>query len=327
MLKRTIFCLLLLALCPVLFSFIEKNVDQKVIKTIVIDAGHGGSDAGAKGSYSYEKDICLDVSLKLGSLIQREIPDVKVVYTRNGDTYPELHARAKLANQQNADLFISIHVNSAPPKKMREQVGYTYVGKGSKRRKVPKYRYYTIPNPAKGTETFIWGAHKNEDKEVAIRENAPMMMEANYKVNYGEIDPNSPEFIALSLLKTKQYFKRSATLASLVEEQFTKVGRTSRDVKQRQVGIWVLQATAMPSVLVETGFITNKEDEDYLNSDSGQKEIAVCITNAVKQYISWIETTQNATGNAATKVKVPNNRSNQQFLEMVDHSEKQRQVR
>src|SRR5690606_7479880 len=148
----------------------------------------------------------------------------------------------------------------------------------------------------------------------------------NYKDKYGEVDPNSPEFIALSLLKTKQYFKRSATLASLVEEEFTKVGRTSRDVKQRQAGIWVLQATAMPSVLVETGFISNKEDEDYLNSEKGQDEIAHCVTNAVKGYISWIEEHQNIADASTAKVNLPtNDKSSYEFLKQVDQMEKKRQ--
>jgi N-acetylmuramoyl-L-alanine amidase len=187
-----------------------------------------------------------------------------------------------------------------PPIRHSERIGTktitTYVGKGKKRRKVtkkvPEYHYWTTPNPRKGTETYIWGAHKNEDKEVAVRENAPMLVEVNYKENYGDIDPNSPEFIALALLKTKQFFKRSATLAGFVEDEFTKAGRTSSGQQQRQVGIWVLQATAMPSVLVETGFITNREEEDYLNSKEGQQEIAKCVTDAVKNYIGWLEKQQ-----------------------------------
>ena len=130
-----------------------------------------------------------------------------------------------------------------------------------------------------------------------MRENAPMLEEENFKENYGDIDPNSPEFIAFSLLKTKQYFKRSATLAGFVQDEFAKVGRVDRDVRQRQVGIWVLQATAMPSILVETGYITNRSEEDYLNSKEGQKEIAACITNAVKTYIAWLEKQQQSNDN------------------------------
>jgi len=125
-----------------------------------------------------------------------------------------------------------------------------------------------------------------------------MLEEENYKDNYGDIDPNSPEFIALALLKTKQFFKRSATLAGFVENEFTKAGRTSSGQQQRQVGIWVLQATAMPSVLVETGFITNREEEDYLNSKEGQQEISKCVTDAVKNYIDWLEKQQQPLNNS-----------------------------
>jgi N-acetylmuramoyl-L-alanine amidase len=139
------------------------------------------------------------------------------------------------------------------------------------------------PNPAKGTETYIWGSHKNEDKYWPCGKMHPCLLKKTYSQKYGDVDPNSPEFIALSLLKTKQFFRRSATLAGMVEDEFTKVGRTSRGQQQRQVGIWVLQATAMPSVLVETGYITNKAEEDYLNSDSGQQEIAVCVTERGKK--------------------------------------------
>lgn len=319
------------AVVTLLTSFAEIK-KQKVLKTVVIDAGHGGHDGGARGVYSSEKDICLDIALKLGQMIATEVPDVKIIYTRTTDTYPELHARAKQANQNKGDLFISIHVNAAPPVQHKEFAGYktvtSYVGKGKKKKKVtskvPQYRYYSTPNPAKGTETYIWGAHKNEDKEVAIRENAPMLAEENFEKNYGNIDPNSPEFIALSLLKTKQFFKRSATLAGFVEDQFTKVGRISRGQKQRQVGIWVLQATAMPSILVETGYITNRSEEDYLNSDKGQKEIARCIASALKDYISWLE--KNQTQNDKAIVPFPKEDAFN-FLQLVDAYEKRRLTR
>jgi N-acetylmuramoyl-L-alanine amidase len=180
-------------------------------------------------------------------------------------------------------------------------VGYQtdvyYTGKGKKKKKhtrrIPQYRHYDVPNTnAKGTQTYIWGAHKAEDKETAIRENAPMFAEENYKQKYGEIDPSSPEFIALSLVKTKQFGQRSATLSQMVEDEFAKVGRISGGSRQRQVGIWVLQATAMPSILVETGFITNPQEEAYLNSQKGQQEISDCITKAIQQYINWLEKKQ-----------------------------------
>lgn len=298
MIKRTFFFFLAASLGFMVFSFSDSEEttvkpDQNVVKTIVIDPGHGGSDAGAHGQYSYEKDICLDISLKVGKLIQQEFPEVKLLYTRTTDTYPSLHGRADYANQNKGDLFLCIHVNSAPAK--RVVTGYKtvtyYTGKGSSRRKRTKKvaQYKTVPSTAKGTETYIWGAHKSEDKEIAVRENAYMLKEENYEKKYGDFNPESPEFVALTLLKTKQYFKRSATLAGFVQDEFAKVGRVDRDVKQRGVGIWVLQATAMPSVLVETGFISNPEEEKYLNSEAGQNEISVCIIKALKRYVKWLE--------------------------------------
>jgi len=342
MIKRTVLFFLSASFCVTIFSFIdndEKNgrPKQKVLQTIVIDPGHGGSDAGAKGQYSYEKDICLAVSLKVGAMIEKEFPDIKVLYTRKTDSYPALHSRADFANDNKGDLFLCIHVNSAPSQRKSELIGYKtvtyYVGKGKNRKKktkeVPQYRYYTVPSAAKGTETYIWGAHKSEEKELAVRENAPMMKEENYKEKYGDIDPSSPEFIALSLLKTKQYFKRSATLAGFVQDEFVRVGRVDRDVKQRPVGIWVLQATAMPSVLVETGFISNPDEEKYLNSTEGQTEIADCIIKALKKYSAWLEEKQEEdtkddkdkdkskdTGNHASAADT------RKFLETVEHNEK-----
>ena len=336
MMKRTILVSFFVSMTAVLFSFIpQQEGGQKVLKTIVVDAGHGlmpdGGHNGAKGSYSYEDDICLSISRELVSQLQQALPNVKIVETRIDESIVPLHRRAEIANENHGDLFISIHCNAMPPIRHSERIGTktitTYVGKGKKRRKVtkrvPEYRYWTTPNPRKGTETYIWGAHKNEDKEVAVRENAPMLVEEDYKENYGDIDPNSPEFIALALLKTKQFFKRSATLAGFVENEFTKAGRTSSGQQQRQVGIWVLQATAMTSVLVETGFITNREEEDYLNSKEGQQEISKCVTDAVKNYIDWLEKQQqpsnsNTHNNNDTPDAVKDSRA---FLDMIDEKE------
>lgn len=260
-----------------------------------------GHHNGAKGTYSYEDDICLAVAKKLVDQVKQEFPEIKVIETRPTEDIVDLRERANIANRNRGDLFISIHVNAMPPIQRRELAGYEtevyYTGKGKKRRKhtkkVPRYHYYEVPNTsAKGTQTYIWGAHKAEDKEIAVRENAPMLAEENYKEKYGEIDPNSPEFIALSLVKTKQFGTRSAVLSEMVEDQFAKVGRISGGSMQRQVGIWVLQATAMPSVLVETGFITNPQEETYLNSQNGQQEIATCITRALHTYVNWLEKKQ-----------------------------------
>ncbi len=330
MLQKTLVLVALFIASTLLFSFAGH---KRMLRTIIIDAGHGGKDVGARGDYSYEKDICLGVATRLGEEIARSAPDIKLIFTRNTDTYPELHARAKLANQSKGDLFISIHVNSAPPKQHKELVGsktvVTYTGKGKKRKKisrqVPQYRYYSTPNPAQGTETYIWGAHKNEDKEVAMRENAPMLAEENFQENYGDVDVNSADFTALSLLKTKQFFKRSATLAGMVEEEFTKIGRVSRGQKQRQVGIWVLQATAMPSILVETGYISNREEEDYLNSEKGQQELATCITQALRNYMGWLEKQQLQPQGAAVLVNdAAKESSAHAFLNQVAADEQKR---
>jgi N-acetylmuramoyl-L-alanine amidase len=336
MMKRAVLVSFFVSITAVLVSFIpQKESKQKVLKTIIVDAGHGlmpgGGHNGAKGSYSYEDDICLSISRELVSQLQEVLPDVKIVETRTDENIVPLHRRAEIANENHGDLFISIHCNAMPPDRHSERIGTktvtTYVGKGKKRKKVtkkvPEYRYWTTPNPRKGTETYIWGAHKNEDKEVAVRENAPMLVEENYKENYGDIDPNSPEFIALALLKTKQFFKRSATLAGFVEDEFTKAGRTSSGQQQRQVGIWVLQATAMPSVLVETGFITNREEEDYLNSKEGQQEISRCVTDAVKNYVDWLEKQQQLSNSNTqnNNSKADPVKDSKAFLEMIGKKE------
>ncbi|HKB43309.1 MAG TPA: N-acetylmuramoyl-L-alanine amidase [Chitinophagaceae bacterium] len=335
MLKRASIFLLFILSGIILLSFVSKNNNQRAIKTIVVDAGHGimdnGGHNGAKGSYSYEDDICLAVSKELITQLKEQLPEIRIVETRPTERIVPLHRRAEIANQNKGDLFICIHANAMPPIRHSQFTGYkkitSYAGKGKKRRKVtkkvPQYRTWTTPNTTtKGAETYIWGAHKNDDKEVAMRENAPMLEEENYKENYGDIDPNSPEFIALSLLKTKQYFKRSATLAGFVQDEFARVGRVDREVRQRQVGIWVLQATAMPSVLVETGYITNPGEEDYLNSKEGQKEIATCVTNAVKTYIAWLEKQAgNNSGNTKNNGG-PLLNDAKSFLDMVDRKEK-----
>jgi N-acetylmuramoyl-L-alanine amidase len=329
MIKKFLLTISFLFTTTFLISFNNKEIPKRAIKTIIIDAGHGGHDVGAKGVYSYEKDICLAIETKLAEIMRKQFPEIQIIRTRSSDNFVHLHKRADIANHSKGELFISIHVNAAPPVQHKEFTGnktvVSYSGKGKKRKKitrqVPQYRYYSTPNPAKGTETYIWGSHKNEDKEVAMRENAPMLSEDNYKENYGDIDPNSPEFIALSLLKTKQFFKRSATLSGMVEEQFIKVGRTSRGQKQRGVGIWVLQATAMPSVLVETGYITNRAEEDYLNSKDGQMEIAQSVSNAVRDYIAWLSK-QQTNSQATASHTIPNQKNSvMNFLQNVHEDE------
>ncbi len=307
-----------------------------VIRTIIVDAGHGimenGGHNGAKGSYSWEDDICLAISKELVKKLHSEWPDIKIVESRPTERITAIHRRAEIANENRGDLFICIHVNAAGPIRRSEQVGTKkvtyYVGKGKNRKKktkeVPQYRYYSLPNPARGAETYIWGSHKTEDKEIAVRENAPMMQEENFKQNYGELNVDSPEFFALSLLKTKQFFKRSATLAGFVQDEFAAIGRVDRDVRQRGVGIWVLQATAMPSILVETGYITDRSEEDYLNSKEGQSETAACVLRAVKTYMNWLERQQSREGSETGMDMRPPAKDVTALLEQVAKKEKNR---
>jgi N-acetylmuramoyl-L-alanine amidase len=302
------------------------------IKTVIIDAGHGvmkgGGYNGAHGSYSYEDEICLAISKKLVAQVAKDHPNIRVVETRPGREIVGLHERADIANQNKGDIFISIHVNAMPPVQHRELVGYEtetyYTGKGKKKkkhtRKVPRYRYYTTVSQTKGTQTYIWGSHKTEDKEIAIRENAQMFSEENYKEKYNDIDPNSPEFIALSAVKTKQYWKRSSRMADFVEAEFAKAGRVSQGSYQRQKGIWVLQATAMPSVLIETGFITNREEEDYLNSAAGQQEMAECISRALGNYMDWLDKTKTPAGTTAAPARA-SSAEIAAYLESIEHQE------
>lgn len=282
---------LALVLLCIVFAF-KMPYQKAKFKTLIIDAGHGGHDVGARGKYSSEKDISLDIALKLGKLVQQEIPDLDVVLTRSTDIFHSPPTKANIANYNKGDLFISIHCNSAGSIKHSEVSGYKtevyYTGKGKKRkkhtRKVPQYRTWTTPNPAKGTETYIWGAHKTDAKEEAMRENESLYLDSATANFVKDFDPNSPEKMILYSLKTQQYFSRSANLALTVEEEFVKVGRISRQAQQRQKGIWVLQAVAMPSILVETGFISNPQEEAYLTSDNGQNEIVRCMVQALKRY-------------------------------------------
>ncbi|WP_018614573.1 N-acetylmuramoyl-L-alanine amidase family protein [Segetibacter koreensis] len=283
--------LLLCFQCTFLLGF--NTFYQKArLRKVIIDAGHGGHDGGAEGRYSKEKDISLAVALKLGKLVEDEIPDIEVVFTRTQDIYQSPVTKANIANLNKGDLFISIHCNSAAPVRHSEVTGHTtqvyYTGKGRKKkkhtRKVAKYRYWTTPNVAQGTETYIWGAHKTDMKEKAMGENEALYLDSATANFVKDFDPNSPDRMILYSLKTQQYFNRSANLALTVEDEFKKVGRISRQAQQRQVGIWVLQAVAMPSILVETGFISNPTEEDYLNSDNGQNEIVRCVVQAIKRY-------------------------------------------
>lgn len=279
-------------------SFIAPPKKQKPspIRTIIIDPGHGGSDPGTHGLFSKEKDITLAISLKLGKAIAETFPDIKIVYTRTTDIMPgntttikdELNYRADLANKSKGDLFICIHGNSdghtAGKYLAKRVIGHKWVGKGKRRRKKPIYESYWVTNTRIGTETYIWKADRSGLKGIAINENDESMGEDMGDSTNSAVDMSSPESQIRAQLYEKKYFANSALFATLVEDEFLKAGRLSEGVKQRDEGIRVLQATGMPSVLIETGFLTNKEEEIYLNSEDGQNEIVRDIVDALKRY-------------------------------------------
>lgn len=238
------------------------------LKTVVIDAGHGGHDSGCHGSSSYEKHVALSVALKLGKLINDKFPDVKVVYTRKTDVFVELHRRAQIANENKADLFICIHCNSGP-------------------------------KTAFGSETFVMGLHKSEDNlNVAKRENAVILQEDNYQRQYDGFDPNSAEANIVFSLYQNAFLDQSLYFAGKVQDELTNFAkRHNRGVKQ--AGFLVLFRTTMPAVLIETGFLTNADEEKYLKSDAGQNTIAESILKAFGSYKDWID------GAAVKREKAP----------------------
>ena len=266
------------------------NTQKQLLKRIVIDPGHGGSAAearkfyGASGKHMEEKDVALAIGLQLEKDIHQQMPDVEVVMTRTTDVFDHPVIKANKANAAHGDLFISIHCNDVGPTRHRVRDGYTtktVTRKGKKTTvKVPKYRTWYEPNLAKGTETYIWGVGKTKEKEEALSENN--FIDSSLLI----IDKNeSPAMKMINSMRTQEYAKRSRALAETIEDEFTKSGRVSRGAKQRdEAGIWVLQAVAMPAVLVEVGFLSNPEEEEYITSKEGQKEVSQTIVRALKRY-------------------------------------------
>ncbi len=273
-----------------------KPQQKQVLKRIIVDAGHGGTDVGARGRYSTESQISLEVALKLEKMLQDALPDVEIIMTRKTDVFHSVIQKAEMANQAKGDLFVCIHVNSAASKKNREFIGYktiTVKRKGKLvKQKVKDYRTWTTPNPAMGTETFIYGIDKTDERKAVASEGLDEYLDSvSVQILKARkaTDANDPTKTMLANILTQQYFQRSAKLAMTIEEEFQKVGRISRKAQQRKKGIWVLQAVNMPAVLVETGFISNPEEEDYLNSEKGQLEICQVITKAVRIYKNSLE--------------------------------------
>lgn len=279
-------------------------MQQQKLRTIIIDAGHGLPDLGAQGEYSNESDITLAIAMNLGKKIQESLPDCKIVYTRTTRELPNglndknvaNRYRAQMANENHGDLFIAIHVNDAPHPYEKKIEGYRdkayYTGRGKSRKKhtktVPVYKYYKLPGTVNGTETYVWAVGKNDSKQSFVNSNEQEMYGEKADSAFQYFD--SPEAKILASLRTQKYFSNSLLVAGYVEDEFAKTGRVSHGVKQRDwEGIWVLQATAMPSILVETGFICTPAEENYLNSESGQDEVSNCILNAVLKYKQHLE--------------------------------------
>lgn len=281
----------------------------KKIKTIIVDAGHGGSDPGAKSEYegslnTQEKNVTLAISLKLIAELQKQLPDVNIIPTRTTDVYQTPKEKARIANENHGDLFVCIHADAVVLRTGSRIIGYRaerytttrYVGKGKKRKKIvtPHTRevaikqYFKIPTDRKGTSTLILASHKTSLKIEALQA-SDMQFDTESNDSTIDINYDSPEWKASALLYTQHYFKRSFQLATNVQDEIEQTGRNNLGVWQRQKGIWVLEATQMPAVLIETGFIDNFEDERYLNSEKGQQEVAEAIARAVIKYKNQTE--------------------------------------
>lgn len=295
----------------VILSFVKKTEPAALkvskIKTIIIDAGHGfrcenGCRHGAFGTEISEDEVTYAVAKKVVEELKKEMPDVKVLESRPTLNFVENKARAIFANANKGDLFVSIHCNFAP--KIREvrregsrrETYYAYSGKGKKKKKikktrtVPVYKTYYHPNPANGTETYVFAAHKTDDKEEVILENGDVFQNEQDDSTM-VTDINDPVVKQQVALWTKQFFASSVKLASLAEEEFVNIGRFSRGVKQRQKGIWVLQATNMPSILIELGFLSYRPEEEFLMSPQGQQTMAGGIARSIKRYKELVEKT------------------------------------
>ncbi len=268
--------LLLLLLIPTVPLANNYEEPTYKLRTVVLDAGHGGPIPGAKGPTALEKDIALQVALKLGKAIEEALPGVKVMYTRDTDVNVDLYKRIEFANQNKADIFISIHCNAAPHKRER------------RRNSKGKYYYVNVPNrTARGTETLVSGYNRLGEQDAAIRENADILLEDNYEENYQGFDPSDPESYVIFSLMKNQYREQSIKLASLMQDEFARVGRVDRGVKEQ--GLAVLARAAMPAVLTEIGFISHPDEERYMKSDAGQAEIVENLLNAIKAYKRQVE--------------------------------------
>ncbi len=256
--KYFLICFLPVSFVNSVLSIPVKQNDETHVSVVVIDPGHGGKDAGAAVGKAMEKDIVLDLALRLGESIQKKYPEIKVIYTRKTDVFIPLHERARIANKSKADLFISIHING------------------------------TDNSYARGTETFVLGQHRSkENLDVAKKENAVILLEDDYETTYEGFDPNSPESYIMFELVQDEYLDQSVMFASEIQSQFRSIGRVDRSVKQ--AGFLVLRQAAMPSVLIEAGFISHPDERNYLVSSNGKTILSEAIFKAFESYKRKIE--------------------------------------
>ncbi len=260
--------------------------DSKKIKVVCIDAGHGGKDPGCHGDLVKEKDIALAVSLKLGKYIESNFPEIKVIYTRTTDVFVELNERAAIANRNHADIFICVHCNSA-----------------CVRKKMANGKYHDVCNEtAHGSATYVMGLHKTDGNlDVAKRENDAVLMEDNYQNNYN-LDINSDEAEIIFSTYQNEYLEESMRFAQLCQEQFSSnAGRDNDGVKQ--AGFLVLWKTSMPSVLIETGFLSNPQEEKFLSLEKGQNHMAASIFRAFRKWKDELEGTSKKYTDEIEKMK------------------------
>ncbi len=316
MLKNKFVLISFFCIFQISFNNSLKAQTGKTIKTIVVDAGHGGQDGGASGQYenslrSKEKDVTLAISKKLVAQLKKQLPNLNIIPTRTSDIYQDPKEKARIANENKGDLFLCIHADSGPLKTGRRQIGtrtvtryrISYTGKGKRKKKhstpyqvvEPVYEYFKLPLEIKGTSVYLFAAHKTSDKLKAIeKEFGEIEIETDSDSTYSSFDFNSPEGRVLAQIYMQRYQKKADLIATMVNDEIEKTGRPALGVNQRQKGIWVLQATNMPAILIETGYINNPEDERYLNSEAGQQELAEAITLAVIRYKNQLETPQAA---------------------------------
>lgn len=254
------------------FAYCQTKSAAK-LTTVVIDAGHGGKDPGCHGGYSNEKDVCLAMALKLGKLITESFPDINVKYTRETDVFVELIERANIANRANADLFICIHANAG------STVAY-------------------------GTESYVLGLHRTESqKKVMERENSIISLEDDQGAKYKEFDLTPDAMIAIQLQQNVN-LNNAIKFASALQKEFKSIGRYDRGVKQ--AGFLVLYKTAMPSVLIETGFLTNPTEEAFIGKTEGQDKMAKAMFNAFSSYkLSYEGKSGKETNNSAVVSPAP----------------------